>query len=333
MVMQTLGARSPILVCAGAGGDSVEKLTSRFAKDVEFFAPQWVVISSGVNDASAAVTPETFAQSLRTLIERTTRSGARVMLMTPILIVAKTDSSVAEREKTAAISVLLDRYAEKIAALGAELNLPVAPVRLRMQEAASNHAIATLLAADGIHPNKWGQALIARAFLDALGDATPLAEKFRYRAYPGLIEKWRVVTADGEVDYTVPEPANDPAEDTEEWKAQTRLNGFATRLEEQFGRGRRRVKGVLPASAGETVWLQLGGGIKSLSLNGQPLPLRTDWAGYHAGYQRLPVELHAGDNQLEAEIEGMFLILATPEKVWEGALRGAAGVADSRTDK
>lgn len=325
IVMRTLGENTPTLVCAGAGGDGLEAMDRRFDTDVAFFKPAVVALLSGVNDANIGVTPEAFEEKMRELLGKIDGLGARAVLMTPIVTVSS-ENDPEKRSRYEAAIERLERYAERIEALGHERGLPVAPVRARMARALE--AGETLLADDGIHPNYRGQAIIARAFLEAVGVEAATPAPMRYSVYPGLVRTWTVSTGVGDAnrweDYTVPEPAGDATEDPEEWTAQMRANGFALDFARRFGPGPHRLRATVPSPEGGEAWLHLGGGVKSLSLNGAPLPMREGWAGYHAGYQRIPVPLRAGDNTLAGEVEGMFLVLVTTDPIWERGLSFSA---------
>ncbi len=47
------------------------------------------------------------------------------------------------------------------------------------------------------------------------------------------------------------------------------------------------------------------------------MALPAGWTGYHAGHIRVPVRLESGDVRIDAEVEGMFLVLLTPQRIWE----------------
>jgi lysophospholipase L1-like esterase len=308
--LQEHGVVPPTLICAGVGGDRSAEMIGRYERDVTPFTPAWVAVSAGTNDALKGVAPEEYLRNMRALAGRIQRAGSRPLLLTPCTV-----GSGNPRLDDAAPR--LEAYAAGVIALGRELDLPVADVHAGMRAAVGRGE--PVFSGDGVHPAYRGQELIARAVLDAWAwRDVALPKRFDPQPYPGLIRDWEVRRSDAETwqSYQVPEPASDTAPSAEDWAEQCRRNGFACRIKERIGAGILQVRTTVSTEGGDA-WLSLGGNIRRLKVDGKPVALPPGWTGYHAGHIRIPVRLAAGDYRIEADIEGMFLVLFTPECVWE----------------
>lgn len=317
IAMQALrehGAAPPAMVCAGVGGDTAAKMLERYDRDVAAFRPAWVAISAGTNDALHGVSVDDYLGAVRGIAMRVRSDGGLPLLLTPCTV----GSGRPELERAAP---MLDAYAAGITALGRELGVAVADVHAAMRAAAGrDEAVFT---GDGIHPGYHGQELIARAVLDAWGwQAATLPKRFAPQAYPGLVASWEVRRSASEAwkPYLAPESAAEPMTSAEDWAEQCRRNGFAVRLGQQPGSGAVHARATI-RNVGGDAWISLGGAIRTLSVNGERQEIPSGWSGYHAGHIRIPVRLAAGDNQIEAEADGMFLVLVTPDRIWERGLR------------
>ena len=174
MVRNLLLARYPDhhLTCVnrGIGGDTTRDLAARWERDVVAEQPDWLSVLIGINDVWRAFGPNVheavplpeYTATLRRLLDRTrAATRARLILLTPYMI--KPDRAQPMRRQ-------IDTYGDTIAGLATDYQAVLVPV-----QAAFDTALAatppTAWADDQIHPNGPGHAVIALAFLRAVGFA------------------------------------------------------------------------------------------------------------------------------------------------------------------
>jgi lysophospholipase L1-like esterase len=152
----------------GIGGDTVRELDARWERDVVAERPDWLSVMIGINDVwrgfgsrpDDAVPIEEYEQTLRRLLRRAVdATGCRLIVADPYFI--EPDTADPQRAMT-------DRFVGVAAALAAEFEA----VHVATQ-AAFDRALAGSVpgdwADDRVHPNLAGHAVIARAFLAAIG--------------------------------------------------------------------------------------------------------------------------------------------------------------------
>ena len=165
-------ARHPELmldwVNQGIGGDTVRDLAARWERDAIAAAPDWLSVKIGINDVwrgfdgrpEGAVPIAEYEATLRALLRRAVdATGCRLILAEPYLI--EPDSTDPQRAAS-------DRYGLVVRQLAEEFGA----ANIRTQEAFDTvlkSSEPTDWAADRIHPNLPGHAVIAQAFLRALG--------------------------------------------------------------------------------------------------------------------------------------------------------------------
>jgi lysophospholipase L1-like esterase len=144
----------------GVSGDTVPDLARRWETDVVALLPDWLSLMIGINDVWHGLALDEYERTLRVLLRRAVDgTGCRLILADPFLI--EPDPRDPQRADT-------DRHCEVVAALAEEFDA----VHVKTQQ-----AFATVLAVSGpqdwaedrVHPNLPGHAVIARAFLDAIG--------------------------------------------------------------------------------------------------------------------------------------------------------------------
>ncbi len=334
----------PAVICAGVAGDTAPQMAARLERTVLAFQPALVTFSAGTNDFFRGVTPEQYEAALREIAARLKGSGASMILLTPCEILKRDGKTPAEQEASAqAIAARLDAFERIIRQVANEYGWPVAENRALMEQAVA--AGQTIMVEDGIHPNYLGQSLMARAILDAMGEnELPLPAVFAPSLFPGVVRQWQIRPApvDGagkpirltpetaahlQADHTwaplsLPDPVPEAAPTAEEWLEQLRRNGFSTQHEQRFGKGLLQAAAELDGQDGRTVWLQIGGSIATVWLNGVKIHDQGGaWTGFHAGKERLPVTLAPAGNRLVLEIAGPhFFVAATKTMVWEEEL-------------
>ncbi len=158
------------LINAGISGNTVRDLEARLDRDVLAQQPTWVAICIGANDyIGAAVAdphgvplPE-FTTRYQALLTRVRAAGIGPILLTiPIIGQDDEDHPIPDPGP----------YNAAILALAAHERLPVVDLHrafYEVYERAGNYKQIVRLSDDGIHPNRQGHALIARALIAQLG--------------------------------------------------------------------------------------------------------------------------------------------------------------------
>jgi lysophospholipase L1-like esterase len=151
----------------GIGGDTVRHLKARWDEDVIALDPDWLSVKIGINDVwrkygqkpEEAVSVEEYEATLRALIQRAVdETGCRLIIAEPYVI--EKDPSDPQLVETVQMAQIARRLANEFNA-----------INVRTQEAfdtALQHSEPGDWAADRIHPNLAGHAVIAQAFLRAI---------------------------------------------------------------------------------------------------------------------------------------------------------------------
>jgi hypothetical protein len=287
-----------------------------------------------------------FEKALREIVAKAKAINAKLVLSTPCPINAQpnADEKIAakNKEKAANAENLGVKYTEIIRKIAAEEGYPVAETYALMDKARKDKK--EIMTSDGIHPNYYGQLLIARSILDAMElKSVPDIKKFKTAIYPGVIKEWKMRVApmenkklqilDEEIvktlqpdetwkSYKLPDAAPAKPITPEDWMEQTRQSGFGLQLETIVGKGKLQAYTVIDVPADKQVYVNTGIGIDSIWLNGKKIftPSK-DWTGYHAGKERIPAQLIKGNNILIAELTGtQFFLSVTDELIWEKGL-------------
>lgn len=156
----------------GVGGDTVRELRARWESDVVAERPDWLSIKIGINDVwrafgdhpEQAVPIDEYETTLRELLRRAVdATGCRLILAEPYFI--EPDRAEPQRAQS-------DRYVAVARRLATEFDA----VPVRTQDA-FDRALASATPADWaddrVHPNLPGHAIIAQAFLTAIGWQPP----------------------------------------------------------------------------------------------------------------------------------------------------------------
>ena len=346
--LREAGKAGPVFICAGVASDTAAQMAARLERTVLVFKPDVVTFSAGTNDSLRGVTAAQYERSLRDIARKVKASGARMVLLTPCIINPgeSKDPKVrrASEARARAAEALVAEYTKVIRKVAGEEGWPVAENNALMRQARKDGK--QVMTADGIHPNYAGQSLMARSILDALAYRdVPLPRTFEPRLFPGVIRTWKMRLAPLDArkrpqvldEKTVRELAPDgtwktitllelaPPEkpSAEDWLEQERRNGFALHLDRTVGKGPIQAVAVLDEKKARKAFVNTGIGAATVWLNGKRIHTQgSTWTGYHAGKERIPVELKAGKNLLVVEIQGAhFFLSVTGERIWEKAVR------------
>lgn len=173
LVEGLLGAIRPAdairVVNMGTSGNTVPDLKARWQTDVFDLKPDWLVIMIGVNDVwrqfdlrlqkEIHVLPEIYARTLDELVAATKSKVKGLILMAPFYI---------EPNRADAMRSRMDEYGAIVKQTAAKHGVQFIDTQAAF-DAALLHMHANALAWDRVHPNNIGHAIIARAFLNAIG--------------------------------------------------------------------------------------------------------------------------------------------------------------------
>ncbi len=177
MTVDLLAARAPALgakvINTGIGGDTVRDLRARWDRDVIDHQPDWLTVLVGVNDAwcwlvgreGKAVEVREYESIYDELLQSVTkRTKARLVLMDPFM--ASSDEALpADRAR---MNEALPAYRAAVGRLARKHRAIHVPLQKYFDSQLQHHA-ADSLAPDAVHPTPAGQAVIAHAWLRAVG--------------------------------------------------------------------------------------------------------------------------------------------------------------------
>jgi lysophospholipase L1-like esterase len=165
-VYPRLGVR---VVNMGSSGNTVRELKARWQTDVLDLKPDWLSIMIGTNDVWRQfdsprqrewhVYPDEYESIYRELIETTRPRLKGLVLMTPFYI---------EPNKADAMRAQMDRYGAITKKLAGEFDAIFVDTQAAFEPVLEPIYPATI-AWDRVHPNHIGNAVLARAFLNAVG--------------------------------------------------------------------------------------------------------------------------------------------------------------------
>ena len=173
LVEGLLGAIHPAhairVVNLGTSGNVVTDLKARWQTDVIDLKPDWLVVMIGVNDVwrqfdlprqtEIHVSPDTYRRTLDELVTATMPKVKGLVLMSPFYI---------EPNRADAMRRRMDEYGAIVKATAAQHGAMFIDTQAAF-DAVLQHVHANALAWDRVHPNNTGHAIIARAFLNAVG--------------------------------------------------------------------------------------------------------------------------------------------------------------------
>jgi lysophospholipase L1-like esterase len=317
LVAQSLAAAGrpvPVVINAGIAGNTAAQMLDRLDKDVLVFEPDLVVFNAGANDAGHNVEPADFAATMAAIAERLDAAGIELMILTTSPNLTRNDEPKARVD--AYVALMRDYAAAHEHRLG-DANAMLA---------AAHAAGDRIMEPDGIHPGLPGYRIMAAAVLAGLGHADVPVTQPTYALLPGVITHWQVMGADAplaDIATVAPDaswtevtvPQTEPIASW--WRDAERQRGFAD-LKLAVGSHKRYVSlTTITATAPREAYLQLGGPVSRLWLNGELLFDDSSWRGWHPGHDRLPIHLRAGENRIIVESGSDLFLALTPDRIWE----------------
>lgn len=170
-----LGAIHPAhairVVNMGISGNTVLDLKARWQTDVFDLKPDWLSVMIGVNDVwrqfdlprqkEIHVSPEVYERTLGELVRKTRPRVRGLILMAPFYI---------EPNRGDAMRARMDQYGAIVKKTAARHRAQFIDTQAAF-DAVLEHMHPNAIAWDRVHPNITGHAIIARAFLQAIGVA------------------------------------------------------------------------------------------------------------------------------------------------------------------
>ena len=170
------------VIGAGVGGHKVPNLEARLDKDVLAHKPNVVVIYIGINDVWHSTSGQgteigLYESGLRSLVNRCTEAGARVILATPSVINEKHDGSNP-------LDKMLDEYSAVSRKVAMETGATLLDLRAafvsNLQEYNTANEPTGILTGDGVHLNDAGNRFVAVRMLEAAGEAKTRIPELRH---------------------------------------------------------------------------------------------------------------------------------------------------------
>lgn len=238
-------------------------------------------------------------------------------------------------ERFAAAQPVLDKYNAYLRRLADERGYRLADVEQQFQLAGKSNV--RLLAGNGRWPTFEGHRQIARAILTAWGypDAE-VANTLELSLLPGVVTQWRYRFKRSAQPLEAEEVARLRA--VASWQSlslpqsgdkfarrladrshsityRDRMRGFATNL---FRKGSEGIEAIAAVESDQdrTAFLNTGATLQTVWLNGEKVFEGRRWTGWHAGKQRIPVQLRAGENKIVIEADTSFFVSITDEHDW-----------------
>jgi len=312
---------APICINAGIGGDTAAGMLKRLDRDVFSRRPTLVTLSAGINDVLHKVPDADYQRDVTAIAQRMTKAHVRLIILNTSIL----------GDKHAESDRQLARYNDILHDVAQAYDCPLADVNHLMHDARA--AGKDVLEEDDVHANYEGQRLIARAVLDALGENdVPVPAKMKIELMPGVLRQWKIEPVpnnaapldDASVaalkldaawkDYPLPEPG--PAGHW--WREQERQRGFAVSLEETLGKAKAyRAVTTIESAKRRFAFLNPGAALETIWLNGKRVYAHgADYTGWHAGRERVRVELQSGANTILIETGQNFFLSLTDDDNW-----------------
>ncbi len=155
------------IVNTGVSGNRVTDLAARWEEDVLSFQPDWVSVMIGINDVwrqfdrpfLPQVSLEQYQTILEDLVKKTQPKVKGLVLMTPFFI---------EPNPQDPMRIMMDAYGAAVHEMAKRHNTLFVNTQAAF-DAFLAHRTSQSLCGDRVHPNDTGHAILAKAFLNAVG--------------------------------------------------------------------------------------------------------------------------------------------------------------------
>jgi lysophospholipase L1-like esterase len=309
----------PIVINAGVGGDTAAGMRKRLERDVLSRKPTLVLLSAGINDVLQGVKAEDYESDVAAIAATLRDKKIPLVLMTTTVLGPKHEEA---DKKLGDFNWGLGRVTRRYDAAPAEVN-----DQLRTEQKQGTKVLED----DQVHLTFAGYRAMARAVLDALGHkGVAVPKEPKPELMPGIVRDWKVKALD-KAD-ALDEMTAARVKPDESWKAltlpqkgplahwwadQERQRGFAQELDKQAGPG----KAYLGAATVEAVkahkaFLNTGAQLSAVWLNGKRVYKSDGWTGWHAGKERVAIDLKEGKNWLVIETGTAFFLSITDDDQW-----------------
>ncbi len=308
------GKPVPLVLNAGVAGDTAAGMRARLQRDVLSRKPTLVLFSAGINDVLRGVQPENYEKDVSRAAAKLAENKVPLVLLTTTVLGPKHEK--ADRK--------LSEFNAALARVAVKYHCKVAGVNALMKQ--ERQKGAALLEPDQVHLTFAGYRVMARAVLDALGHKdVKVPGELKVELMPGVVREWKVKALqkpnaldDKTVQHLKPDaswktlvlPQKEPRKHW--WEDQERRRGFAFSLDKLAGPGKAHVGvATLQARTPRKVYLNTGAQLTAVWLNGKRVYKSEAWTGWHAGKERIRVELTRGENILVIETGPAFFLSLT----------------------
>jgi lysophospholipase L1-like esterase len=320
--LQAAGIEPPICTNMAVCGNRAHDMLKRWDRDVLSLKPDVCLLSVGVNDANNAVSLSTYQQHVTQLLDRFEHAGIEVLLLTP--------TPITNPQKIEQAQPLINAYVQWLERESKQRGLRLASVNRAFHDALAQSV--SVLGNDGIHLDFPGYRIMARCVLNAMGHAhVPVVDALAIQPMPGLIEHWHIRPATHSIALTEEQvgklepdshwhslelPLKQAVPDNW-WLDQERQRGFAVSLGNHIGSSKHNIGiAILEQSKDQQVYLNTGANLKTIWLNGQQVYNAPGDSGWHAGRERIPIQLSKGNNHLVIEFSDSFFLSMTDTGNW-----------------
>lgn len=169
LLQSTYPERTIRITNMGISGNTVRHLKERWQTDVLDLKPDWLSILIGINDVwrqfdsprmpEKHVYMEEYERTYRELLEQTRPMLSGLVLMTPFFL---------EPNKQDPMRAMMDQYGAVVKKLAVEYDAMIVDTQQAFDDYLK-HVSPLALCGDRVHPSLPGHAVIAKAFLNAIG--------------------------------------------------------------------------------------------------------------------------------------------------------------------
>jgi lysophospholipase L1-like esterase len=154
-------------IFAGISGHKSNQMLARLEKDVLSKKPDWMTLSSGVNDVwhgAGGVKLEDYKKNMTAIVDQAQAAGVKVMILTSTMI--KEDQKNDLNGKLLPYNTFLKELAKSKGCLFADLNTEMQDALKTFPKDAPK---GNQLTRDGVHMNAYGNIMMAKGVLKAFG--------------------------------------------------------------------------------------------------------------------------------------------------------------------